>query len=113
MKLWDAAIAEFEQARRDSSVRTRSTLALAECLQETHDLQGALDLLEKELQNGGPAHEKLGIVFQRGVIHELLGNLDEALSSFEQVQNENSSYGDVEIRVADLRNRLEGGLAGA
>jgi tetratricopeptide (TPR) repeat protein len=109
MKLWDASIAEFQQARRDPSVRLRATLPLAECLQETHDLQGALDLLESELQaSENSPQEKLGVVFQMGVIHELLGNLDEALSHFERVHSENASYGDVELRVADLRSRLDG-----
>jgi tetratricopeptide (TPR) repeat protein len=111
MKLWDAAIAEFEQARRDPSVRLRATLPLSECLQETHDLQGALDLLANEIQAGETTpQEKLGVVFQMGVIQELLGNLDQALANFEKVYHENSSYGDVELRVADLRSRLEGDL---
>jgi tetratricopeptide (TPR) repeat protein len=110
MKLWDAAIAEFEQARRDSSLRARGTLALAECLQESHDLQGALALLESEQQSADSSpQDTLSMRHRLGIIHELLGNLDDALQHFEAVQNANPGYGDVETRISALRGRLTEG----
>jgi tetratricopeptide (TPR) repeat protein len=110
MKLWDAAVAEFEQARRDPSLRARATLALAECLQESHDLQGALALLESEQHGGDPSsQETLSVRHQLGIVHQLLGNLDEALQQFEAVNEVNPGYGDVEMRIAELRSRLAAG----
>ena len=107
MKLWDAAITEFEQARHDSALRFRATIALAECLQETHDLQSALELLEEERQyTESSPHEHINVLMQIGVIHELLGNLAEALSHYQAVRDRNASYGDVEERIAELRGRL-------
>lgn len=110
MKLWDAAIAEFEQARRDNSIRTRATLALAECMQENNDLQGALDLLDVERRVGaGTPQEQVNVNLQLGGVHELLGNLEEALAHFEAVRQVNPAFGDVETRIAELRARLDPG----
>ena len=114
MKLWDAATAEFEQARRDPSLRVQATLALAECLQESHDLQGALTLLESEQQNDDSSpQEKLSVRHQLGIIHELLGNLEDALQHFEAVREVNPGYGDVETRISELRTRLAAGPSGS
>ncbi|MBU0509535.1 tetratricopeptide repeat protein [bacterium] len=110
MKLWDAAVAEFEQARKDPSMRIRASLALAECLHEMDDLPAALDLLERERaaqSNDDDAQVALG--FQIGNLHELLGNLREALSHFEAVRERNPSYGDVEERISELSDRLGSG----
>ncbi|HEY3296256.1 MAG TPA: hypothetical protein VGL38_12580 [bacterium] len=108
MTLWDAAMAEFEQARQDKSIRARATLALAECLQESRDLQGALELLESESQqsDGSPV-EQLTVIHQLGIVHELLGNLDQALNLFKTVHDRHPGYGDVETRISALQSRLE------
>jgi tetratricopeptide (TPR) repeat protein len=108
MKLWDAAIAEFEQARRDQSVRMRATLSLVECLQETHDLQGALDLLEAEQDSGtNSPGDQISLALQTGMIHELLGNLDQALVYFEKIRESDPS-GEAELRIAGIRGKLDG-----
>ncbi|MFZ5434094.1 MAG: tetratricopeptide repeat protein [Calditrichota bacterium] len=110
MKLWDAAVAEFEQARKDNSVRLKATLALAECLHEMHDLQGALDLLERERSdNSGTPEDQLELEYQLGNLHELLGNIDEALTHFETVREQNPGYSEVENKIADLSNRRTAG----
>jgi tetratricopeptide (TPR) repeat protein len=107
MKLWDAAIAEFEQARRDPSCRLRATLAMSECLQESNDLQTALKLLEDErLNDQGAPHERLNLQFQLGVIYQTIGKLDEALDCFEKVRAQNAAYGDADERIAQLKAKL-------
>jgi tetratricopeptide (TPR) repeat protein len=107
MKLWDAAISEFEQARRDSALRTRATLALAECLQESGDQQGALVLLENEKkQSSGSPSERIGLDFQLGTIHELVGNLEAALECFETVQRQNAAHAEAGQKVSELSRRL-------
>jgi tetratricopeptide (TPR) repeat protein len=112
MKLWDAAVAEFEQARRDPSLRSRATLALADCLQESHDLQGALALLESEQQSADSTpQDKLSMRHQLGIVHELLGNLEDALQHFEAVREANPGYADVEMRISALRSRIAAGTS--
>jgi len=107
MKLWDAAAAEFEQARRDPALRIRASLALAECLQEMSNLQGALDLLEAESEvKAGSPQERLSLHFQLGAVHELLGNLDDALACFQSVYQQNSQHAEAEERIQALRRRI-------
>ncbi|MBI5059419.1 tetratricopeptide repeat protein [candidate division KSB1 bacterium] len=107
MKLWDAGISEFEQARRDPAIRLRASLALAECLQESGDLQGALTLLENEQQHdSGSPSEQMGLHYQLGVVHELVGNLDQALEQFELVRQQNASHEGAGQKVAELSRRL-------
>lgn len=107
MKLWDAAVAELEQARRDPSLRLRATMGLAECLQESHDLQGALELLESEEKSADVSpQERLGVRHQLGIVNELLGNLDEALRHYDAIIEVNPGYADVELRISDLRSKL-------
>jgi tetratricopeptide (TPR) repeat protein len=110
MTLWDAAIAEFEQARHDRSVRVRATLALTECLQESRDLRGALDLLEAEAQSTDHSSvEHLSVMHQLGILHELLGNLEEAVRCFKLVRDNHPGYGDVEERISTIQSRIGGG----
>jgi len=110
MRLWDAARAEFEEAVRDPALHTRATLALAECLQEQQDSQGALDLLEAALQNGdGSLTERLELAYRSAVIHETLGNLEEALRRLEAVYEQSATFSDVETRIAELRGKLNEG----
>lgn len=107
MKLWDAAIGEFEKSKSDPALRMRSTLALAECLQESGDLQAAVALLEKEKEtSGGSETERMGLHFQLGLIHEVLGNLDEALQQFEWVRSKNKNHAEAEQKVQSLSKRL-------
>ncbi len=107
MKLWDAALAEFEQARRDPTLRIRATLALAECLQETSNLQGALDLLESESRTKTASpQEQLNLHFQLGVVNELLGNLDDALKHYQSVYSQNSQHAEAEERIQSLRRKM-------
>ena len=107
MRLWDAAVAEFEQARRDPSLRIRSSLALAECLQETNNLQGALDLLEAESQaKAASPQERMSLHFQLGVVNELLGNLNDALTHFQTVYQQNTQHAEAEERIQSLRRRM-------
>jgi len=109
MKLWDAAVAEFEQARKDPAMRIRATLSLAECLHEMDDLVGALDLLERERQSQSADGEaQIALTFQIAALHELLGNLQEAMRHFETVREQNPTYGDVQERIADISGRLGG-----
>jgi tetratricopeptide (TPR) repeat protein len=107
MQLWDAAAAEFEQARRDSSLRLRASLALAECMQEMSNLHGALEILQTESRNGsGSPQEQLNLHYQLGIVFEMLGNFREALQHFEIVYQQNSRHADAEEKIQTLRKRI-------
>jgi tetratricopeptide (TPR) repeat protein len=109
MSLWDAAISEFENARRDPTYRYRATLGLANCFQNTNDLQKALNLLEAE-RKASTAHgvDSSELNFQLGEIHELLGNMEEALSCFETIRGHESPRGAADERIRSLQSKLQG-----
>ena len=107
MQLWDAAAAEFEQARHDPTLRLRATLALAECLQQTNSLAAALEILEGEGRNGaGSPQERINLHFQLGVTYELLGNFSESLQQFETVLHHNPRHAAAEEKIQTLRKRI-------
>jgi tetratricopeptide (TPR) repeat protein len=108
MSLWDAAISEFENARRDPTYRHRATVGLASCYQSTNDLQKALNLLEAE-RKASSGHDADGneISFQLGEIHELLGNMEEALACFEAIRGHQSPRGAADDRIRILQNKLQ------
>jgi tetratricopeptide (TPR) repeat protein len=86
----------------------RSSLALAECLQQTNSLPAALEVLESEGRNGdGSPQERLSLHFQLGVIYEMLGNLQEAMDQFNLVLKQNSRHAAAEERMQSLRKRME------
>jgi tetratricopeptide (TPR) repeat protein len=108
MSLWDAAISEFENARRDPTFRHRATLGLANCYQNTNDLQKALNLLEAERKaSNGQDADSGELHFQLGEIHELLGNMEEALHCFETIRGHQSPRGAADDRIRILQNRLQ------
>ena len=107
MSLWDAAISEFENARRDPTCRHKSTLGLANCYQNTNDLQRALNLLEAERKASSKAGEDNSeLNFQLGEIHELLGNLDEALECFETIRGHQSPRGQADERIKEIQGKM-------
>jgi len=107
MQLWDAAAAEFEQARHDSPLRLRASLAVAECMVEMSNLHGALEILQTESRNGsGSPQEQLNLHYQLGVVFEMLGNFREALQQFEIVYQQNSRHADAEEKIQTLRKRI-------
>jgi tetratricopeptide (TPR) repeat protein len=107
MKLWDAALDEFEQARRDESLRFRAGLALAECLLAKGDPRQALELLEKfEGEESQADEERLRFELVKGEIQEALGNLTQALSHFETIHERQQTFGNVEERIRHLKERM-------
>lgn len=86
MKLWDAAITEFQTARRDRSMRGKATIELAQCLKNANDPHRALRLLEEESASSeSEADAQNALNYHMGVLNELLGNIDAARQCFERV----------------------------
>lgn len=106
MKLWDAAIAEFEQARRDESLRFRAGLALVECVLAKGDPRHALELLDASVEAEGekqPVEDQLRCELIRGEVQRALGNFAQALSHYETVCQRQSNFGNVEEKIRELK----------
>lgn len=107
MKLWDAAVNAFEQARRDASLRFKASLGLAECVMAKGDPRQALELLENfEQSEEQPLEDRLRLEFLRGEIHEALGNLSQALAIFENIHGQHADFRSVEERIRGLKERM-------
>ncbi|MCB9366701.1 MAG: tetratricopeptide repeat protein [Calditrichaeota bacterium] len=106
MKLWDAAITEFQTARRDQSVRGKATIELAQCYRNSNDPHRALRLLEEESALGTyEVGVQDDLLYQMGVLHQMLGNVDEAIQNLEKVGHESGYYIDAANRISDLRGQ--------
>ncbi|MBU0691175.1 tetratricopeptide repeat protein [bacterium] len=107
MSLWDAAISEYENARRDPTYRYKSTLGLANCYQNMNDLQRALNLLEAERKSSADAGEDNSeLHFQLGEVHELLGNLSEALECFKTIRGHSSPRGQADEKIREIQGKM-------
>jgi tetratricopeptide (TPR) repeat protein len=107
MKLWDAAMDEFERARRDESLHFRAGLALAECLLAKGDPRRALELLEKfEKDETQSDEQKLQFELIQGEVHEALGNLTQALQHFETIYENQQTFGNVGESIQHLKERM-------
>ncbi len=104
MKLWDAAITEFQTARRDRSIRGKATIELANCLKHSNDPHRALRILEEEtnsLDAESDAQDELN--YHMGTLHEALGNASAAISCLEKVGVGTPHSDDAASRLTSLR----------
>jgi tetratricopeptide (TPR) repeat protein len=107
MKLWDAAIAEFEQASRDENLHFRAALALVGCVMSKGDPRQALDLLEKfESGENLPLEDELHLELLKGEVQQAVGNLSEALGHYEKVHERQSTFGNVEEKIGELKAQM-------
>lgn len=103
MKLWDAAITEFQTARRDPSLRSKATIELSQCYKNSNDPHRALRLLEEETAKLDDESEVQGdLNYHMGVLNELLGNTSAACSCFQKVGSDSTHSLDAAQRVARL-----------
>ncbi len=104
MKLWDAAMTEFQTARRDQSVRGKATIELALCFKNANDPHRALRLLEEESALGQyESSIQDDIAYELGVLHQLVGNTSDAIEYLTQVGHQSARYADAAHRLAELK----------
>jgi tetratricopeptide (TPR) repeat protein len=98
--LLSEAIAELQKAKNNPNIRNRATLMLARCYEQ----KGIYDLALRQLNE--VAAELLGmdstkkeVLYTKGLIHEKLGQKEEALEAFKQIYEVDYGYLDVAQRV--------------
>lgn len=104
MKLWDAAMTEFQTARRDRSMRGRATIELAQCFKNANDPHRALRLLEEESALGQyESSIQDDIAYELGVLHQLVGNTSDAIEYLAQIGHQSAHHADAAHRLAELK----------
>lgn len=105
MKLWDAAITEFQTARRDRTLRSKATIELAQCFKNSNDPHRALRLLEEETavaDSESDVQDELN--YHMGVLNEMLGNPEAAVSCLEKVGSGSSFESEALTLITRLRS---------
>ena len=110
MKLWDAAVEEFEKARQDEGYNFRAGLSLVECRLAMQDPKRALKLLETfEQSENEPLEMQLRLEFAKGEAQEILGNLEQALTHFENIDQQQEGFGNVKEKMKALKQQMVNG----
>ena len=94
------AIAELQKAKNNPNIRNRATLMLARCYEQ----KGIYDLALRQLSEVAAEllsmdSTKKEVLYTKGLIHEKLGQREEALESFKQIYEVDYGYLDVAQRV--------------
>ena len=94
------AIQEFQLSQRNPQRRTRSLYYLAMCFKAKKQYDIALEQLEKAASEIGVMDDtKKDIIYEIGIIHELMGNQDKAVQNFKEIYSVDISYRDVAAKI--------------
>jgi len=107
MGLYDDAIAEFDKASQDPS-RTIDCLTLTgQCHLEAGEMDAAMAAFKKGLAHEGLSAEAgMTLNFEIGMLHQMNGQLLEALESFQKVAEKDSFFREVSDLIKNLRREL-------
>ena len=107
MGLIDEAIAEFQLAAKDEARILECSSMLGICFMEKGMPKLAVKWFEKGLKAPGRSDEEYqGLRYDLAMAHEASGELDKALSMFEDLYGLDSTFRDVAQKVRDLRAAL-------
>ena len=98
--LFSEAIPHLQHATRNPHIRTKVLLTLAKCFKE----KNMFDLAVKQLSDALadlPAMDntKKEVLYEKGLIHEDMGDNESALDSYKQIYEVDYGYRDVAQRV--------------
>jgi tetratricopeptide (TPR) repeat protein len=97
---YNAAIPHLQQATRNPHIRTKVLLMLALCFKEKNMYDLAVKRLEEALSDLGVMdNTKKEVLYEKGLIHEAMGDHRSALESFKQIYEVDYVYRDVAKRV--------------
>jgi len=107
MGLYDDAIAEFEKAGSASARALDCITLTGQCLVEAGETDAAMDAFKAGLAHEGLSEEgRMSLHFELGILHQMNGQLLEALEFFQLVAEKDSFFRDVSDLVKNLRREL-------
>jgi tetratricopeptide (TPR) repeat protein len=107
MGLIDEAIAEFQLAAKDETRVLECSSMLGICFMEKGMPKLAVKWFEKGLKAPGRSEEEYqGLRYDLAMAHEASGDLDKALSLFEDLYGLDATFRDVAQKVRTLRDAL-------
>jgi len=107
MGLYDDAIVEFEKAAKDPSRHLDCTTLTGQCYLETGETDAAMEAFKRGLAHEGLNNEgRMTLNFEIGMLHQLNGQLLDALEYFQLVAEKDSFFRDVSELIKNLRREL-------
>ena len=99
-KQYNEAIEEFQLAQRNPQRRTRALYYLALCFREKGQPDIAFEQLQKAASELTLMDEtKKDVVYEMGVLAELMGRKDEAVAFFKEIYSVDIKYRDISQRI--------------
>lgn len=107
MGLYDDAIAEFEKASHAPARVVDCITLTGQCYMEAGDNEAALNAFKKGLSEESLTDEsRMTLNFEMGMLHQMNGQLLEALDFFQAVAEKDSFFRDVSELIKNLRKEL-------
>ena len=107
MGLYDDAIAEFEKAAIDPARNLDCTTLTGQCYMEAGEVDAAMTAFKDGLAHDGITDEgRMTLNFEVGMLHQMNGQLLEALEAFQLVAEKDSFFRDVSELIKNLRREL-------
>jgi tetratricopeptide (TPR) repeat protein len=107
MGLYDDAVAEFEKAAKDPARNLDCTTLIGQCLLEAGETAAAMEVFKSGLSQEGITEEgRMTLNFEVGMLHQLNGQLLDALEYFQLVAEKDLFFRDVSEIIKNLRREL-------
>jgi tetratricopeptide (TPR) repeat protein len=107
MGLYDDAVSEFEKASIDPARALDCITLTGQCYIESGETDAAMNSFKSGLTHEGLSEEgRMTLNYELGMLHQLNGQLLEALESFQLVAEKDSFFRDVAELVKNLRREL-------
>lgn len=107
MGLYDDAIAEFSKASKDPVRSIDCAVLTGQCHLEAGDAAAAMATFRSGLSLAGLGDEgRMTLNFEMGMLHQMNGELLDALDCFQRVAEIDSFYRDVAVLIKSLRREL-------
>ena len=113
MGLFEDAITEFLISANDRKKRLDSIIMLGVTHRDIEAHDKSVDYFTEALDTPGiKGDERMGILYELALSHELLGQLDEAVPLYEQIYSQDPAFRDVADKIRSIKGRVGGPSAG-
>ena len=109
MGLLDDAIVEFDKAMTCTARKVDCLSLKAACYIDKQDFASAEDVLTVGLSDGGLSpQEQVILYYETGLLYEAWDRFADALSSYQVVADNDSSFRDVGLKIMELKELVDG-----
>lgn len=106
MELYTEAIAEFKKSICDKGLFIDSLIFCAKCEFALGNQKKAIEMMGNALSGCSEDHENyLVIKYNKALFYENMNSIDNALSDYDEISDENPFYKDVRLRIRHLRQK--------